>query len=349
MAQELSNLADRNQGIAVNWAGEWQSGKVYYTNQAVFHPPTSSSYRANKKTTAVPSDTSNDWDLIAKGTGGSGSSSGFNPTITSPANNEVLAYDSTSSLWINKTPAEAGLALAASLSSHTSNTSNPHSVTAAQVGAIPTSEKGTALGVATLDAGGTIPDTQIPSSIARDTELGNATSIRGKLISTTAPTNGQVLTYASATDDWRPITPSGGGGSGIVLQMKSAVSSGSTTISGSNQSTGLAITITPISATSILLFQGSLAGILKTGSSDTNYLNALQLFDGTNTFAISNLNAGRFTTTYIPDIPINRIISQGNTNTITYTLRISRVGTGDITLNSGVSSISILTVMEIQS
>ena len=34
-------------------------------------------------------------------------------TITTPADNEVLAYDSTSSQWINQTPAEAGLATSA--------------------------------------------------------------------------------------------------------------------------------------------------------------------------------------------------------------------------------------------
>lgn len=43
---------------------------------------------------------------------------------------------------------------ASNLSAHTANTSNPHSVTAAQAGAIPTTEKGAANGVAPLDASG---------------------------------------------------------------------------------------------------------------------------------------------------------------------------------------------------
>ena len=64
-----------------------------------------------------------------------------NVTITSVADNEVLAYDSVSSEWINQTASEAGLATSGDLSSHTSDTSNPHSVTAAQTGATTTSNK----------------------------------------------------------------------------------------------------------------------------------------------------------------------------------------------------------------
>jgi len=56
-------------------------------------------------------------------------------TITGvPADNALLAYDSTSSKWINQTATQAGLATSSSLASHTSSTSNPHGVTASQVG-----------------------------------------------------------------------------------------------------------------------------------------------------------------------------------------------------------------------
>ena len=56
-------------------------------------------------------------------------------TITGvPADNALLAYDSTSSKWINQTGTQAGLATSSSLTSHTSSTSNPHGVTASQVG-----------------------------------------------------------------------------------------------------------------------------------------------------------------------------------------------------------------------
>ena len=56
-------------------------------------------------------------------------------TITgTPADNEILAYDTDTSTWINQTAAEAGVATASDLTSHTGNTSNPHSVTKTQVG-----------------------------------------------------------------------------------------------------------------------------------------------------------------------------------------------------------------------
>ena len=62
-------------------------------------------------------------------------------TIASVADNEVLAYDSVAAGWINQTASEAGLATSGDLSSHNSDTSNPHSVSAAQVGATTTSNK----------------------------------------------------------------------------------------------------------------------------------------------------------------------------------------------------------------
>jgi hypothetical protein len=54
-------------------------------------------------------------------------------TLSSVGNNEFLAYDSASSKWINQTALEAGIATSSDLTSHTGNTSNPHSVTATQV------------------------------------------------------------------------------------------------------------------------------------------------------------------------------------------------------------------------
>lgn len=55
-------------------------------------------------------------------------------TITSVAGDEILAYNSGTSEWVNQTAAEAGLATASDLTSHTGNTSNPHSVDSADVG-----------------------------------------------------------------------------------------------------------------------------------------------------------------------------------------------------------------------
>lgn len=49
------------------------------------------------------------------------------------------------------------------LTAHKNDKNNPHQVTAAQAGAIPTTEKGAANGVATLDANSKIPLNQIPA------------------------------------------------------------------------------------------------------------------------------------------------------------------------------------------
>lgn len=48
---------------------------------------------------------------------------------------------------------------------HLSNTGNPHQTTAAQVGAIATSQKGAASGVAELDENGNVPSAQLPSYV----------------------------------------------------------------------------------------------------------------------------------------------------------------------------------------
>ena len=58
---------------------------------------------------------------------------------------------------------------ATALSTHTARTDNPHTTTAAQVGAIPAAEKGATSGVATLDSGGKIPSGQLPAIAISDT------------------------------------------------------------------------------------------------------------------------------------------------------------------------------------
>ena len=75
------------------------------------------------------------------------------------------------------------------INNHIANTSNPHSTTAAQVGAIPTSEKGIVSGVATLDTGGKIPDVQIASTIARVSQI-TATQADAIAISARGTANG---------------------------------------------------------------------------------------------------------------------------------------------------------------
>ncbi len=54
------------------------------------------------------------------------------------------------------------------LSSHTGNTGNPHSVTAAQAGAIATTARGAANGVAGLDENARVPISQLPAALAHN-------------------------------------------------------------------------------------------------------------------------------------------------------------------------------------
>ncbi len=64
--------------------------------------------------------------------------------------------------------AGSAAAVQSNLNTHTSDTSNPHSVTTAQIGAIPTTQKGVANGVATLGADAKIPTSQLPSIAITD-------------------------------------------------------------------------------------------------------------------------------------------------------------------------------------
>lgn len=105
-------------------------------------------------------------------------------TSDPPAQDDVLAWDDTENKW---TPAtlDGGVALGETSSTayrgdrgktaydHSQlSTGNPHGTTAADVGAIATSARGNSNGVASLDGDGTVPDIQLPSSIARDSEIG---------------------------------------------------------------------------------------------------------------------------------------------------------------------------------
>ena len=58
--------------------------------------------------------------------------------------------------------AESEQIVQANLNSHINNKTNPHGVTAAQAGAIPTSQKGAAGGVASLGSDGKVPAGQLP-------------------------------------------------------------------------------------------------------------------------------------------------------------------------------------------
>ncbi|MCW5317947.1 hypothetical protein GTQ43_30515 [Nostoc sp. KVJ3] len=86
-----------------------------------------------------------------------------------------------------------GAASTTSLTSHTIDTSNPHSTTAAQVG--------------------------------NTTAQWNASKIQGVDVISTAPTNGQILTYNSTTSKWTPTTSSGGGSSTLATLTDATITS----------------------------------------------------------------------------------------------------------------------------
>ena len=99
---------------------------------------------------------------------------------------------------------------------HIANTDNPHQVTAAQVGAIPSKEKGAANGVATLGADGKVPTGQLPAmDYVPTSEKGVASGVAtlgtdGKVPPGQLPAmNYAPSTHASqhATGGSDPITP----------------------------------------------------------------------------------------------------------------------------------------------
>ncbi len=172
--------------------------------------------------------------------------------------NSLVVVDDTGNISLPASATVDGRDVSAdgiALDSHTANTSNPHSVTAAQVAAVPAAEKGAVNGVAELDAGGTVPDAQISALITRDTELNahvnnvsnphvvtpaqvgnaiaqwNANRLQGNNISVAAPATGQALVWDGL--QWEPQTPAGGGnvlGPGAATDREIAVFDGGPTL-----------------------------------------------------------------------------------------------------------------------
>ena len=94
---------------------------------------------------------------------GAGGASAFSAITGLPTDNTALA-----NALSGKEPANVNI------QAHISSAANPHSVTAAQVGAIPTADKGIPSGVATLDAGAKVPIAQVPTGTSSTTvALGN--------------------------------------------------------------------------------------------------------------------------------------------------------------------------------
>ncbi|WP_414575322.1 hypothetical protein [Anabaena sp. CCY 9402-a] len=96
------------------------------------------------------------------------------PTVSGKVKIDAVAGDPVVYLKSTVDTLLGSKANTSALSAHIADDLNPHEVTAIQVGAIPTSEKGVVNGVATLNGSGTIPDNQIASNITRDTELTSA-------------------------------------------------------------------------------------------------------------------------------------------------------------------------------
>ena len=106
-------------------------------------------------------------------------------------------------------PAGSAQTVQNNLNTHTKNKSNPHGVTAAQVGAIPASQKGAAGGVAELDSAGKVPAAQLPSYVDDVLEYPNKSSFPGTgedgKIYVAEDTN---LTYRWSGSQYVEISPS---------------------------------------------------------------------------------------------------------------------------------------------
>jgi hypothetical protein len=223
------------------------------------------------------------------------------------------------------------------------------------LGGLATSARGAANGVASLDANTLIPDAQVSTNIARvsqitaaqvgnNTSQWNANRIQGLNIATTTPTSGQVLTYNITNTRWEPATPSGGGGGGgkLLQTVFSSINTWTLNFTGNWQSIGLSASITPTNASSSISITGSLAGVVKSTATNTQYFN-VEINDGVTGYTVA-VNIGRRGDNYAEPVPINLFIPAVNTSARTYTVRCNLLGSGSIT-NTLVPN--YLTLMEI--
>ena len=143
-------------------------------------------------------------------------------TISSPGEDEVLAYDNGTSKFINQTPSEAGLATDTDLTSHTGNSSNPHSVTAAQTGATTTSNKITDFTAPTSDLdmnSNKITNVTDPTAAQDaatksyvDAQVDTADTLAElNDVTISSPGEDEVLAYDSGTSEFINQTPSEAG------------------------------------------------------------------------------------------------------------------------------------------
>ena len=118
-----------------------------------------------------------------------------NVQITSPTTGQVLVYDATTSLWKNSSTIASKTYVDNAITSLSNTASTTY---------VPVSDVGNPDGVASLDATGVIPDTQIPAGIARDSEVSSSISTAINNLINSAPgtldTLGEIATQLSADE-----------------------------------------------------------------------------------------------------------------------------------------------------
>lgn len=157
-----------------------------------------------------------------------------NVTVTTVADNELLAYDTTTSEWINQTPAEAGFATVATSGAFTDLSSTPttiagYGITDAFDGAFSslTSTPTTIAGYGITDAfSGAYADLTgkptIPSTVSTLTD-----------VTITTVADNELLAYDNATSEWINQTPAEAGFATVATSGSfSDLSSTPTTIAG---------------------------------------------------------------------------------------------------------------------
>jgi hypothetical protein len=147
-----------------------------------------------------------------------------------PTNGQVLGWDSTASKW---KPVAGASSNATSIRGHNVSTTAPtagQALVSNGTSYVPTDIVSSA-GNATYLQGRPIASTApssgqalvwdgsnyVPGDVV--SSAGNANSIGGFTVATDTPADGDVLTWVDADSAWKPQAPSGGGGSGLAVQM----------------------------------------------------------------------------------------------------------------------------------
>lgn len=162
---------------------------------------------------------------------------GINLSASTPTSGQVLTYNSTSLQWEPNTDDDSMYATVISFSGHVNNTSNPHNVTASQVG--------------------------------RSTAQWNADRLQGTLISTDTPSSGQFLTFLPTTG-WTPVSdidkrqntyqPRGQGGT--TSWSKSVTYEYTVTVAGAQ--VGDAVVVNPEASLQVLI-KASISNVMMMG------------------------------------------------------------------------------------